>query len=219
MIIKSPIDIPVGSSGELSIERLEDGTHRLISEKSGTWMTDLPIEVLQMNESVEDVNASGRGLVGGLGLGVVAEMLGAKDGVTSVDIVEISQDVVNLVKDHLPHKDKFNIIVKDIKEFLGDLTSWPYDFAILDTWKGQSAETWLIQVLPLRRLIANKFGAQNVNCWVEREMKVELLKILTTKKPYWMLSKLPMPMSEEDAIWFMDNVGSKDWEVIYGQCI
>jgi hypothetical protein len=218
MSVQSPIKIPISSVGDLRIEHHGD-IHKLVSKTDGVWMTDLPIEVQQMKDSVEAVNAQGKGLVGGLGLGVVAEFLGEKAEVTSVDIVEASQDVVDLVLQHLPHKDKINVYVNDIMRFLRALSEWPYQFAILDTWISQSAETWLVKVLPMRRIIANKFGKQNVYCWVEEEMKIELLQILTTRSPYWILSELPMPMAKEDALWFMDNVGLPEWEEKYGKKI
>ncbi len=215
---KSPIELPEATSGDFRIEH-HDGIHKLVGKETGIWMTDYPIEVKQMYEAVVAVNASGIGLVGGLGLGVVAEFLGERDSVKSLDIIERSQDVVNLVAKNLIYQEKFNIIVEDINVFLRQLTEWPYDFAILDTWMGSSAETWLVQVLPQRRLIANRFGKQNVHCWVENEMKAELLKLLTTKSPYWILSKMSMPMSNEDALWFMDNVGLPEWEEKYGDKI
>jgi hypothetical protein len=217
-MIKSPINIPMGSSGDCSIIH-EDGVHKLVSRERGVWMTDYPIEVKQMWQAVEEVKASGRGLVGGLGLGVVAEFLTNKEEVKIIDIIERSKDVINLTSPYLSNKEKVNIIEADIYEYIKNLESWDYDFAILDTWQGESAETWIIQVMPLQRLIANKFGKQNVHCWVEDNMKVELLKILTEKEPYWILDKMPMPMSEEKALWFMENVGLPEWEKIYGEKI
>lgn len=216
---KSPIDIPIQTIGDCSIGHdWENGRkiHRLISREYGLWMSDNELEIVQMKEAVDTVKAKGKGLVGGLGLGVVVEFLGEIDDVTSIDVVDNSKDTVDLVLKHLKSKDKCNIFVKDIYDFIAGLKTWGYDFAILDTWQGIGKEVWLLQVMPLRRMIANKFGKINIYNWTEDTMFDEMIKVLTTKKPYWILEKLPMPMSLEDAKWFLKNVGLPEWEKIYG---
>ncbi len=217
---KSPIDIPIQSIGDCSIEHdWEDGRkiHRLRSREYGIWMSDTELEVKQMKDAVDSVKAKGEGLVGGLGLGVVTEFLGEVADVISIDIVDNSKDTVDLVLKHLKSKNKCNIFIKDIYDYVGGLKSWKYDFAILDTWQGIGKEVWLLQVMPLRRMIANKFGNVNIYNWTEDTMFDEMIKELTTKKPYWILEKLPMPMSLKDAKWFLENVGLPEWEVIYGK--
>ena len=217
---ESPIKIPEQTIGDCSIKHEVVGgrmLHRLVSEKYGIWMSDTEIEVKQMKEAVEDVKAKGKGLVGGLGLGVVIEFLGEIPGVTTIDIVDNSQETVDLVLPHLKWRAKCNLIVEDIFDFMKNLKKWDYDFAILDTWQGIGKETWLLQVMPLRRMIANKFGKVNLYNWTEDTMFAEMMEVLTTKPPYWILDELPMPMSKKDAKWFLDNVGMPKWEELYGK--
>lgn len=144
------------------------------------------------------------------------EFLGEIKDVASIDIVDNSKDTADLVLQYLKSKDKCHIFIKDIYDFIEELKSWEYDFAILDTWQGTGKEVWLLQVMPLRRMIANKFGKQNVYNWTEDTMFDEMIELLTTRKPYWILEKLPMPMSQKDAKWFLENVGLPKWEKIYG---
>lgn len=219
---KSPISIPEQIIGECQIiHNFEGGrkTHLLVSKSNGTWMTDVDSEIDQMHQAIREVRAHGKGLVGGLGLGIVAELLGKLGDVTSIDIVERSYDVVNLVMPNLKCKNKCRVIVGDIYDFIKSLKSWDYDFAIFDTWRGVGKEIWLLQVMPLRRIIANKFGKVNLHNWREYDMFLEVTKTLTTKKPYWILDKLPLPMSASDAIWFTQNVGLPEWEKLYGDKI
>lgn len=216
----SPIDIPIQTVGDCSIEHeIINGRkiHHLVSHKYGLWMSDTEQEVREMQDAVDAVKARGKGLVGGLGLGVVVEMLGAKEEVTSIDVVDNSHDTVDLVVKHLKCKDKVNVIFSDIYDFMRDLNVWEYDFVILDTWQGTGKEAWLLQVMPLRRMIANKFGKVSIHNWAEDIMYAEMMEVLTNKKPYWILDQLPMPMSSKDAKWFLDNVGSEEWEKRYGE--
>lgn len=215
----SPIDIPIQSIGDCRIEHDFVGgrkIHRLISEKYGLWMSDSELEVKEMQEAVDAVKAHGKGLVGGLGLGVVVELLGEKREVDSIDVVDNSKDTVDLVVKYLKCKNKLNVMISDIYKFFRELKVWDYDFVVLDTWQGTGKEAWLLQVMPIRRMIANKFGHVNIYNWAEDTMLVEMMEILTTKNPFWILDKLPIPMSNEDARWFLDNVGFKEWENKYG---
>lgn len=69
--------------------------HELSEEGHGVWMTDLPIEQRQTDELIR--KASGRVLVGGLGLGYAVVALAAKRAVKEIVIVERSPDIINLV--------------------------------------------------------------------------------------------------------------------------
>ena len=215
----TPINIPEQTVGDCTIKHeWENGRkiHRLISQQYGLWMSDNVLEIKQMKEAVEVTKAKGKGLVGGLGLGVVIEFLGERPGVTQIDVVDNSQDTVDLVLPYLKWRAKCNIIIEDIFKFVQELKTWDYDFAILDTWQGIGKEVWLLQVMPLRRMLANKFGKVNLYNWTEDTMFDEMIELLTTRKPYWILDELPMPMTKKDAKWFLQNVGLPEWEKKYG---
>ena len=60
-------------------------------------------------------NATGDVLIGGLGIGLVNEVLIDNDDITSVTIVENSQDVIDLVWEHCAKDDRFTLIQEDLE--------------------------------------------------------------------------------------------------------
>ena len=72
-------------------------------------------------------------MIGGLGLGLCHQPLIDNPNVTSVTIIENSQDVIDLVWEHCPKDDRFSLVVADIEEWEpSEGTSW--DYAWFDTW-------------------------------------------------------------------------------------
>ena len=67
----------------------------------GTWMSDIPSEVIQMHEEFARY-ARGRVLIGGLGLGIAARMARANPRVESVTVVELSPEVIRMVSPSTP---------------------------------------------------------------------------------------------------------------------
>jgi len=105
-VIKRPAPlaerIPEGQKGTAQITHEADGdktiTNLLIDGES--VMTDRTTEWLSQLEAFL-AQASGRVLVGGLGLGLIIKPLWRNPAVLSVDILEISQDVIDLVWEHV----------------------------------------------------------------------------------------------------------------------
>lgn len=150
---------------------------------SGVWMTDNPAELVAMHEFAQE--ASGRVLVGGLGLGIVVRYLAQNPRVRDITVVEREQDVIDLIRPQLLADVRVPVAVVhgSIFRFLGRLPSWPYDSTFLDTWTGTGVTTWQTDVVPLRRLIGQRFGARRVTCWSEREMQGQVrlsLNVLAT---------------------------------------
>ena len=78
-------------------------------------------------------NASGDILIGGLGLGMVNEALIRNDSVTSVTILEISQDVIDLVWPHCAKDDRFSVVKCDAETWeIPEGSQW--DTVFLDCW-------------------------------------------------------------------------------------
>lgn len=147
--------------------------HRLEYE-GGTWMTDLPIEQKQMRQCTS--HFYGDVLVGGLGLGVVANMLAADRAVDRVVIIERSMDVIKLVRPHIKDPEgKIEVLHNDIMTWL-NATSEEYDFALYDTWQGDGIMTWLEDVRPLRRKSVGK--VDEVVCWNEDVMLGQMINDL-----------------------------------------
>tara|TARA_R110000751_G_scaffold109345_7_gene206454 strand:- start:8422 stop:8985 length:564 start_codon:yes stop_codon:yes gene_type:complete len=78
-------------------------------------------------------NATGDVLIGGLGIGFVHQTLMDNPDVTSVTIIEKSQDVIDLVWEHCVKDDTFTLIKADIETWVPpEDSSW--DVAWFDTW-------------------------------------------------------------------------------------
>jgi len=123
-----------------------------LSDKKGTWMITTPAEQVQAHNALR--RCKGRVLVGGLGLGYFVKKLQEKDNVTSVVVVEISQDVINLVWKYHQFDQRFQIICTDIKKYLKRYTSnRRFDWVYLDIWRGDGEGQFINTVLPLKRLV------------------------------------------------------------------
>lgn len=207
------LDIPEGTSGDFSIthdvkpagtellswnprvalfgQRGESVTYaeptrwHTLREGDGIWMTDLPIEQRQMDDLVR--SASGRVLVGGLGLGYAVVALAAKPRVKEIVVVEKSRDVINLVWPwtvqrvadlQLPCQ-KLTIANADLFDYL-KVTPDRYPWGLFDIWQGDGETTFHTMVVPLRKLA---YGiVRRVECWNEDVMRGQLLQGISTRR-------------------------------------
>lgn len=197
------------------------------------WMTDLPEELNQIGELLHRVQPQGRVLVGGLGLGILAKTVAALRGVSEVVVVEKSKDIIRLcydplagtgdalprnVRQDIPSERPYRVVHSAIHRYLLN-TRTPFDFYLLDTWGGSNEGTWWTEVMPLRRAIRNRFGTTpTIHCWAEDMMWSQIIRTMTCPltKPHWFYSHLPVPMEVEDAVAFLNMVGTRWWELKYG---
>ncbi|MCD7782575.1 MAG: hypothetical protein LUI15_01550 [Firmicutes bacterium] len=107
-----------------------------IKEDGREWMTLMPNETTTTIPSVN--RAFGNVLTYGLGLGYFAYMCSEKENVSSVTVVEISNDAASLFREFIlpqfPHADKVKIIAADAFEFAGSGKTADYDFIFADIW-------------------------------------------------------------------------------------
>ena len=93
-----------------------------VEQDGREWMAVKPSEIETMREPIEE--ATGRVVTCGLGLGYFAYMVSEKPDVTSVDIVERSEEAITLFEEHIlpqfPNKGKIRIIRCDAFEFLSE---------------------------------------------------------------------------------------------------
>jgi spermidine synthase len=75
--------------------------------------------------------AEGHVLISGLGIGMILRPLAAKDGVKSITVLELEQDVIDLVAPHYSDLDKLTIIAANAFEWVPDKQ---YDMAFHDIW-------------------------------------------------------------------------------------
>jgi hypothetical protein len=146
-------------------------TWHQLCEDEHIWTTDLPCEIEQQAKLLEGME--GAVLVGGLGIGLVPTLLGQNPAVKRIDVVERSQDVVNLVAPHLNTGDaKLTVHTCELFDFLRTKAENEiYDYALFDIWRHDGEWTLYKTVWPLRRL-ARKLGiddSQIVN-WNEDVM-------------------------------------------------
>lgn len=142
-----------------------------LTENDGTWMTDLPCEMVQMHDELAR-RVHGRVLVGGLGLGILPRMLLQNPRVTSVAVSEINASVVSLVAPTLDCE-RLSVAIGDVHEL--DVEDREYDFALLDTWQSTGEMTWTGDVVPLRRKM-RRAHIRGVRCWHEDVMLSQVVR-------------------------------------------
>lgn len=93
-----------------------------VEQDGREWMAVKPSEIETMRAPIEE--ATGRVVMFGLGLGYFAYMVSEKPDVTSLDIVERSEEAIGLFERHIlpqfPNKEKIRIIRSDAFGFLNE---------------------------------------------------------------------------------------------------
>ena len=177
------VDIPEGTSGDYEIAIYTDETTekdwqlyinmpKCANESSDSWTVLLKENCLMpimQNSDAEYVehqwlwnNATGDVLIGGLGLGMCHQPLIDNEAVTSVTIIEVAQDVVDLVWEDCAKDDTFSVVVADFE------TWTPPEGSSFDTVWG---DTWLVDnsltYVQYRTLITNRYSqyTENIGFW------------------------------------------------------
>lgn len=108
-----------------------------ICDDAGPWMSASYNELLSMQECID--NAHGDVLIFGLGLGCCVYECLLKEDVNSITVVELSQDVIDMFRNHLaeqfPHPEKLNIVKADAFEYMKDVADGKYDYIYMDIWR------------------------------------------------------------------------------------
>lgn len=111
-------------------------------------MSNTPAEI---NDHLKFIRkASGKVLIGGLGLGMVVKCLLEKESITKVTIVEQSPDVINLVASAYTNDPRVEIVNANIFEYK---PSERYDCAWFDIWDDISGAEY-----PEMKTLHRKFG-------------------------------------------------------------
>jgi len=194
--------------------------HELSEEGQGVWMTDLPEELQQIEDFLARAGVTpgrqslrgSRVLVGGLGLGIVATRL-AQEG-AAVTVVERNRHIIKLCR---PPDIPMTVIQGDIATYLRDSRHGPFGEYYLDTWQGTNEGTWWKEVMPLRRIIANRFGVVPVWCWAEDIMLGQVVASgtahLASGSPAWYYKLLAVDTHMQE---FVTTVGMPSWEKKHG---
>lgn len=143
--------------------------YRLHHKDHGVWMSTEWVELIEMADIAR--KAHGNCLVGGLGLGVVADQMRQSPDVDDVVVVEFDSDVIRLVTPFLFPEGaagRLRILKADLYKFAERVEPDTYDFAFLDTWQGTGEYVWMTEVVPLLRLLRPKI--KDIHCWQESVM-------------------------------------------------
>ena len=132
-----------------------------------TWMVDDPLHWYGMQDLAKA--ASGKVLVGGLGLGLVIHGLEENEAVSAVDVVEIDEDVVDLISPLIEMR-KTTIINDDFWLYLYR-TEEIYDTCILDIWVYDEEERTQVvyNMLSAMGTVSTRFPSAKVYIWGIRD--------------------------------------------------
>ena len=112
-----------------------------VLEGGNEWMTLTPVDLDTSEDAIRD--AHGKVVTFGLGLGYYAYMAAQKAEVESVTVVELSEGVIKLFREHIlpqiPNRDKIKIVNADAFEYAERvMPSEHFDYAFVDTWRDAS---------------------------------------------------------------------------------
>ena len=109
------------------------GTYTFLYRGSTLVMSDTPDEKQDHIQAV--IKAKGNCLIAGLGIGMVLNAVCLKEEVEHVDVVEISQEVIDLVSEYYDNKypDKITFHCADILQWQPP-KNIKYDMAWFDIW-------------------------------------------------------------------------------------
>lgn len=145
------VNIPEGISGDFEIAHYTNETtdkqwQMYLVSKNESYAnycvlttTTCPMPIMQDSEGEYREhqwlwdNATGDVLIGGLGIGLCNAGLISNPNITSITIIEKSQDVINLVWPHCLKDNRFNLVHADIETWTPPQDS-QWDIAWFDTW-------------------------------------------------------------------------------------
>jgi hypothetical protein len=208
--------------------------HILIGDGGGVMTSDKPDEIYIQYIAFHKMH--GRVLVGGLGLGMAANMIAAMPDVSSVTVIEKEPDIIGLIDGTLDPK--VTVIQADLFEHIQQLTAGTYDSAYYDVWYSTGRRQWAASVVPLYRT-SRRLGIDTLGAWGEHEMVAQLAPALymqamldesaSTLRFYWVFLeglkkelgvKPPYSTREKDQIkelirLYLYKVGTPEWERIF----
>lgn len=143
--------------------------YKLIKKGHGLLMSSSPQEMFLQYEAYK--SAKGRVLVGGLGLGLYPSMIASKLEVTEVIVVEIDKDIIRLCR---PKNKKIKVICDDIWHYLKTTdSSEQFDYIYIDVHYSTGCMEYIHTVLPMRKILSERFPNTPASFWGEEEMKAQ----------------------------------------------
>jgi hypothetical protein len=207
--------------------------HVLTGNGCGIMASDKPDEIYVQYIAFHKMR--GRVLVGGLGLGMAANMIAAMPEVGSVTVIEKEPDIIRLVDGNLDPK--VAVVQADVFEYVNQVAPAQFDSAYYDTWYSTARREWGVSVVPLYR--ASRRSRINIlGAWGEHEMVSQLASSLYmqamleesawTPRPFWVfiqglkkeLGDKPPYIRAKARVkelikLYLYEVGTPDWERIF----
>jgi hypothetical protein len=144
---------------------VEAGTITRLICNGRTVMSDTPSEKRDHAQFV--ARAQGRVLIAGLGLGMVACAVAAKKEVSTVTVLEISEDVIKLVGRSLPAK--VGVVLADIRIWKPD-PGEIWDCMWIDIWNDICGDN-LPEMTRLKRRFCKRVRTK-IECWSESRLRI-----------------------------------------------
>jgi len=138
-----------------------------VLEGGNEWMTLTPVDLDTCEEAIND--AHGKVVTFGLGLGYYAYMASEQPDVESVTVVELSEGVIKLFREHIlpqiPNKDKIKIVHADAFEYAEHVMPLEhFDYAFVDTWRDASDGAPMYKKM---RALENLSPKTKFSYWIE----------------------------------------------------
>jgi spermidine synthase len=154
---------------------------RLIKNGDGVMMSDTPMERNTNKEFIQKAN--GDVIIFGLGLGLVIIPLLKKENVTSILVVELYQDLIDLVEPILKQhdlEDKLTIVQGDCFEFHNKMPKGrKFDSIYGDIWIDIDTDNYE-QMKTLTKNWKNRVNRENkesfITHWMKDHLKYEIQK-------------------------------------------
>jgi hypothetical protein len=105
-----------------------------VYSKRSVWMSHTVMEAFTLRDSL--TFAKGRVLIAGLGLGWLAYEVSKKKSVKSIDLVEISKELVEFYGESIKKKANINnLIIENFYTFMESVKLTDYDSILVDIWQ------------------------------------------------------------------------------------
>jgi len=127
-----------------TITVLYEGEKDPATDPKGIWMSDSPFEYWGMWQFAGRVKP-GRVLLGGLGLGILANFLAMREDIKEVVVVELSPEVIKMISPYLHPKVK--VLQGDFAKLMVELSrkGEKFDSIVADIFKGVAEEKELYE--------------------------------------------------------------------------
>lgn len=148
------------------------GRYVKLSHKGKCVMSDTDMEKRTNSSFV--INAHGKVLIGGLGIGLILLAVQDKAEVEKITVIEKNREVIDLVASQLPLNGKVEIVNANVFDYV---PSEKYNTIYIDIWNYINDDVYQEQMKPLisryRRYLVPKSEDENryIDCWCKHEAK------------------------------------------------